>query len=144
MSVLAEIAPRIARAHAEAMRERVHPKYEWLRIGAKVWFNYPDSPLGDDPEYEVVGFVPEGESRAGQPVLRLLVDDEPGMFTGRGRKAGALCAIAPQFLLPMPYMTAHHATDDEREQWWSTYGPWAQGMADGPIPTKTHESGSDQ
>jgi hypothetical protein len=63
------------------------------KIGATVWMNFPDAPgpLGD-----VVGFVPEGHPRAGQPVIEATED-------GRAHKKGERFAVHPMFLLPFKY-----------------------------------------
>ena len=70
-------------------------------IGDEVWLNYPDA---QQPMGTVVGFVPDGEVRAGQPIIQ--TRDER---TGEGglidslRPHGEKRVAHPQFLLPFPY-----------------------------------------
>lgn len=69
--------------------------------GEQVWMNYPDfeRPLG-----KVVGFVPEGNLRAGQPIIECQQDEgEGGIFKNDGRRKGDRFVVAPPFLLPFPY-----------------------------------------
>lgn len=77
------------------------PKTMWTpEVGDLVWINRADF---DDPEGKVVGFVPEGERRAGQPIIERQADFEPGGLFGRGWKKGDRVVIAPLFLLPFRY-----------------------------------------
>jgi hypothetical protein len=75
-------------------------KVYWTpELGDIVWMNYPDS---DHPEGEVVGFVPEGERRAGQPIIQRLCDEPPAVFS-KGYKKGDKVIIHPIFLLPFRF-----------------------------------------
>lgn len=69
------------------------------KLGDTVWLNYPDAP---EPQGKVVGFVPEGNIRAGQPIIERLVDRPAGGRYGPEKK-GDRVVIAPPFLLPFPY-----------------------------------------
>lgn len=71
-------------------------------VGQRVWLNHPDS---DRPLGVVVGYVPEGEQKAGQPVIECEEDEEPnsGLFQIPVHKKGDHFIVAPLFLLPFPY-----------------------------------------
>jgi hypothetical protein len=71
-------------------------------IGQTVWLNYPDS---DRPLGKIVGFVPEGNRRAGQPIIECQADEEPSsvLFQTPLHKKGDHFVIAPRFLLPFQY-----------------------------------------
>jgi hypothetical protein len=75
---------------------KLEPEYWKPLLGETVWLNYPDAkaPMG-----VVIGFVPEGEHRAGQPIIECQ-EDEPPPF---GKKKGDRFCIHPVFLLPFEY-----------------------------------------
>lgn len=90
------------------------PRAMWTpEVGDSVWINRADF---DEPEGRVVGFVPEGEKRAGQPIIERQADFTPGGPFSRGWKKGERVVIAPLFLLPFPYggLEWRKANDDGR------------------------------
>ncbi len=70
------------------------------KLGDVVWLNYPDA---DEPEGKVVGFVPEGQDRAGQPIIERLTDDAGGPFGRPGPHKGDHVVMHPSFLLPFRF-----------------------------------------